>query len=110
LWFPFIHSYTHTPGYTIHTYTGIHSYTRTPGYTIHTYTGIHDASHYIYHTHVYSIHPSPTDKKDVYLVEEYKGPPHGVSNAHWFSWASIHKCYGKAAHDSYKDTPMLCSG
>jgi hypothetical protein len=54
--------------------------------------------------------PAEVDKKDVYLVEEYQGPPHGVTNAHWFSWASIHKCYGKAAHDVYKDKPMLCSG
>lgn len=51
---------------------------------------------------------------DLMLVEEWFGSPHGMSNEHWFSWSSMHTCYGPAKGEEivkhYKPKPVLCSG
>eukprot|EP00656_Telonema_subtile_P020882 TRINITY_DN2193_c0_g1_i7.p1 TRINITY_DN2193_c0_g1~~TRINITY_DN2193_c0_g1_i7.p1 ORF type:complete len:497 (-),score=88.40 TRINITY_DN2193_c0_g1_i7:4-1494(-) len=51
---------------------------------------------------------------DLLLVEEWAGSPHGMSNEHWFSWASFHTCFGAIKGEQivkpYKPKPVVCSG
>merc|ERR1712216_492798 len=51
---------------------------------------------------------------DLVLTEEWAKEPHGITNEHWFSWASLHKCYGPVKGEKivapYKTKPVTCSG
>eukprot|EP00658_Telonema_sp_P-2_P080762 TRINITY_DN8106_c0_g1_i3.p1 TRINITY_DN8106_c0_g1~~TRINITY_DN8106_c0_g1_i3.p1 ORF type:complete len:418 (+),score=114.77 TRINITY_DN8106_c0_g1_i3:46-1254(+) len=52
--------------------------------------------------------------KNLWLVEEWYGEPHPMTNDHWFSWSSMHNCYGREQGDKivapYRKLPVLCSG
>jgi hypothetical protein len=56
----------------------------------------------------------PASEYDLLLVEEWAGEPHGYTNTHWFSWQSLHKCYGSDQGEEilkpYKHKPVVCSG
>jgi len=53
-------------------------------------------------------------KYDLVLTEEWAGEPHGITNEHWFTWASLHACYGPVEGEKivkpYKQKPVTCSG
>jgi hypothetical protein len=51
---------------------------------------------------------------NLFLVEEWAGQPHGLTNNHWFSWSSLYNCYGSERGDAivqpYRSKPVVCSG